>query len=210
MLALALAALFLGEAQGAPAASAPAAAAATARGSSAQPAPKDDFDLLPEEAKPDPAAQARAAELEKRLARRRTLLQAHQLGGFLTLAGLTMTAVLGQLNYNDKYGGGGDTGNWYMLHRWTALSTSAVFVATGALAVFAPVPVEKKSQLDTATLHKIFMFSAAAGMAAEVVLGFYTAGKEGQLSQRDFALAHQLIGYGTLAASLGGFGVLTF
>ena len=34
--------------------------------------------------------------------------------------------------------------------------------------------------------------------------------KEGQLSQRDFALAHQIIGYTTLVATYTGFLVLTF
>ena len=64
--------------------------------------------------------------------------------------------------------------------------------------------------LDTATIHKIAMTVAAAGMAAQIVLGIITASKEGQSVQRDFALAHQIVGYTTLAASLTGFSVLTF
>jgi len=36
------------------------------------------------------------------------------------------------------------------------------------------------------------------------------ASKEGTSSQRDFALAHQIIGYTTFAATLTGFTVLAF
>ncbi len=160
-----------------------------------KPAP-DDFDLLPREATPDPAALARQQIVEQQLAKRRTMLQLHQLGGFLTLASLTTTVVLGQLDYLDKYGGGGDTGSYHAWHRWMGVATACIFAGTASLAVFAPVPIEKKVQLDTATLHKIAMTTAAAGMAAEIV--------------RDFALAHQIIGYTTLAAAATGFTVLTF
>jgi hypothetical protein len=59
-------------------------------------------------------------------------------------------------------------------------------------------------------LHKIAMAVATAGMVAQVVLGPITGSKEGQLSQRDFALAHQIIGYTTLVATYTGFLVLTF
>ncbi len=76
--------------------------------------------------------------------------------------------------------------------------------------MFAPVPIEKKARLDTVTLHKIAMTVAAAGIAAQIVLGIVTAGKEGQLVQRDYALAHLIVGYTTLAAAFAGFTVLTF
>src|SRR5437868_15260811 len=105
-----------------------------------QPPPQDDFDLLPKEAPPDAAAVAREKELEKTLRLRRRMLQAHQLGGFLTLGALSLTVVFGQLDYLDKYGGNGDTGKWRDMHRWTAIGGAAIFAATGALAVFAPSP----------------------------------------------------------------------
>jgi len=175
----------------------------------ASPAPHD-FDLLPKEAVPSPAALARQQELERKLAQRRTMLQFHQLAGFLTLASLTTTVVLGQLDYLDKYGGRGDVGTYHLWHRWVAIASTGIFAGTAALAVFAPVPLEKKARLDTATLHKIAMTVAATGMAAEIVLGIVTATKEGQRVQRDFALAHQIVGYATLAAAFTGFTVLTF
>jgi len=95
---------------------------------------------------------------------------------------------LGQLNYQDN-GGGGDTGRWYNAQRDAALITSALFATAGTLALLAPNPTEKRIRLDTVTLHKTFMGIAAAGFAAEIVLGFVAASREGKISQRDLALA---------------------
>ena len=172
--------------------------------------PPDDFDLLPKEAAPSPAALARLRELENKLAQRRTMLHYHQMAGFLTLASLTTTAVLGQLDYRDKYGGGGDRGTYRAWHRWMGVAATVIFAGTASLAVFAPVPIEKKPRMDTVTLHKIAMTVAAAGMAAQIVLGIVTAGAEGQRVQRDSALAHQIVGYTTLVAAFAGFTALTF
>ena len=172
-----------------------------------KPPPADDFDLLPKEAAPDAAAQAK---LEEELEKRRTMLHYHQMAGFAVLGTMTATVVLGQLDYSDKYGGGGDKGTYHLWHRWFGFGTAAVFAGTASLAVFAPVPIEKKVRWDTATIHKVSMAVAAAGMAAQIVLGIVTAAKEGQGSQRDYALAHQIIGYGTAAAVYTGFAALTF
>jgi len=175
-----------------------------------QKTPRDDFDLLPKPAAPDAAALARQRELERQLAKRRTMLQYHQMGGYLTVATLTATVVLGQLDYSDKYGGGGDVGTYHTWHRWVAASSAAIFAGTAALAVFAPAPIEKPARLDSGMVHKVAMTVAAAGMATQIVLGIVTASKEGQNAQRDYAMAHQIIGYTTLAATLTGFTVLAF
>jgi hypothetical protein len=174
------------------------------------PGPGEDFDLLPQEPIPDAAAVARGKELERKLELRRKVLRLHQLGGVLMLANLGTTVVLGELDYIDKYGGGGDTGQWHLWHRWTAISAATLFAGTAALAVFAPVPVEKPVRLDTATLHKVFMSIASAGMVTQIVLGIVTANKEGAVAQRDYALAHQIVGFGTFAAAAAGFGVWIF
>jgi len=172
--------------------------------------PRDDIDLLPKAATPTAADLAHQRELERQLAKRRKMLAYHQIGGFLTLGSLAATAVLGQLDYLDKYGGRGDTGTYHAWHRWVAAASTAIFAGTASLAVFAPAPIENQARLDTATLHKIAMTVAAAGMATQIVLGIITASKEGQPVQRDFARAHQIIGYTTLAAAATGFVVLTF
>ena len=166
-----------------------------------------DIDLLPNVVAPD-AAQQRA--LESQLRTRRQMLQLHQLSGMLTFAALGATVIFGQLNYNDIYGGGGATHQWYDWHKWSAFTATALFATTGALAIFAPSPLEKPMRLDTAMLHRISMGVATAGMVTQIVLGFVTASKNGSISQRDFALAHQIVGYTTFAAYAVGFGVLTF
>jgi hypothetical protein len=173
-------------------------------------APDQDFDLLAPRKAPDEATRARDVELMHDLGRRRTMLQLHQLGGYATMATMTAAVVLGQVNYLDKYGGGGDTGRWITPHAIAAFTAVGVFTATGLLALLAPSPLDKPARVDTVTLHRVAMAVAAAGLAAQVVLGPITASKEGQVSQRDFALAHQIIGYTTLVATYTGFLVLTF
>jgi hypothetical protein len=174
-----------------------------------QPAPED-IELLPAPATPDAETLARQHQVDRELRTRRQMLQLHQLGGMLTLASLGATVIFGELNYIDKYGGGGDTGRWYEWHRFSAFTAAALFAGTGILAVFAPSPLEKPRRLDTAMLHRIAMGVATAGMVTQIVLGFVTASKEGSISQRDFALAHQIVGFATFGATAVGFGVLTF
>jgi len=176
-------------------------------GEATQPPPGD---LLPAPATPDAQEIARREQLERDLTTRRKMLQLHQLGGMLTLASLGATVIFGELNYIDKYGGGGDTGRWYEWHRWSAFTAAAIFAGTGALAIFAPSPLEKPMRLDTAMLHRIAMGVATAGMVTQIVLGIVTASKGASVSQRDFALAHQIVGFTTFGATAVGFGVLTF
>ena len=118
--------------------------------------------------------------------------------------------VLGQLNYSDKYGGGGDTGKYITPHAVAAYTTSGLFFGAGLLALFAPNPVEQPAHISTSTLHKTAMAVATAGMAAEIVLGILSARAEGTLEQRNYALAHQVNGYVTFAAVAAGFTVLAF
>jgi hypothetical protein len=177
----------------------------------------EDVDLLPPEKAPDAATLEQRKEINDKIRRRRTMLQLHQLGGFATLASLTVAVTLGQLDYLDKYAGGGDSGRWITPHAIAAYSAAAIFTGTALLAVLAPNPTEKPLRLDTATLHKTAMSIAALGYVSQIVLGILSARSEGaqvspaaRLRQRDFALAHQIVGYATFAAAAGGFLVLTF
>ncbi|MBZ4419204.1 hypothetical protein [Myxococcus sp. RHSTA-1-4] len=161
-----------------------------------------DFDLL------EPLETAEAAqvdpELEKKIGRRRTMLKLHQGLGFAMTAGLVTTTVVGQLQFNDSFRGGGDDRNLLGLHRGLAIGTAALFASVGMLGVLAPEPFEKEFQWDTITFHKIFMSIATVGMVAQVILGIMSTNRYGRLSERDLATAHQVVGYTTMGAVTAG------
>jgi hypothetical protein len=142
--------------------------------------------------------------------RRRQQLTLHQGVGMGLLALQIGTTVVGQLNYRDKFATPANTGKWRLPHKTLAYVTTGVFVLNGVLALTAPAPVKRPTQLDRVTAHRIAMFTAALGMATQIGLGLYTASREGYQDQRDLARTHLYVGYGTLAAMLVGVGVLVF
>ncbi|MBF5045368.1 hypothetical protein FGE12_23385 [Aggregicoccus sp. 17bor-14] len=173
--------------------------------SPAQQAPADpslDFELLEPEAK----AAAPDLELERAVSRRRTMLSLHQGLGLGMAGGLVATTLVGQLNFNDIYRGGGDDGTWKTLHRGLAVGTTALFGTVALMGILAPEPYPKPLRFDTVLMHKVFMSLAAAGMVTQVVLGLITASsaQQGQVSQVRFATAHQVVGYATLGFTTAG------
>lgn len=182
-------------------------ATTAARGDEPPPAAMD-FNLLPGPTAPDAGEAARLARIDRDVRRRRVLLTAHQIAGFSTLVLLAATLVLGQLNYLDKYGGGGDTGVFYGVHAGLAGTATFAFAITGTLALLAPNPYPKPLRFDAALVHKLAMALAAVGMLTEVVLGPITASREGHLDQRGWAAAHLVTGYATFAFM--GVGTLAF
>jgi hypothetical protein len=171
---------------------------------SPSPAASLDFNLLPEAPKMTPADLARLERLDRDVRRRRKLLTAHQAAGFATLALLALTLVLGQLNFQDKYGGGGDTGLYQPYHLGLGITTTVAFTTTGILALAAPNPYPKPTRLDAALVHKLAMALATGGIVAQLILGPVTASREGRLDQRDWALAHLVTGYTTFAFTAAG------
>jgi len=170
--------------------------------------PSLDFDLLPQS--PASALPAIDPALDRAVARRRKMLTLHQGLGIATWATLAATTVIGQLDFDDRFRGGGDTGKWHGAHRALAVSASALFLGTGLLGLLAPEPYAKKARLDTATVHKVSMAIATLGMATQIVLGLTARGSEGSLRERDLATAHQITGYATLGAMTFGAVVLFF
>jgi hypothetical protein len=172
--------------------------------------PSLDFDLLDSPVDATAAVQV-DPELEAKVARRRTMLKLHQGLGFGMAAGLVATTVVGQLHFNDRYRGGGDSGRYRVLHRGLVIGTSTLFTSVGLLGLLSPEPYEKKGlRLDTATVHKLFMSLATAGMLTQVVLGLVTRSQEGNLSQVNLATAHQAAGYATIGAVSAGVITLFF
>jgi hypothetical protein len=163
-----------------------------------------DFDLLGEAEAPADAPDSGKMKL------RRRMLTLHQGVGFGLLALQLGTTVVGQLNYRDKFATPANTEKWRLPHKVLAYAATGAFVLNGALALTAPAPVKRPLRLDRVMVHRIALFTAAAGMAAQVGLGIYTASREGYDDQRGLAKAHLYVGYGTLAAMLAGVGVLVF
>jgi hypothetical protein len=140
---------------------------------------------------------------------RRKMLTWHQGLGLGMFALQLATTVVGQLNYDDKFNGG-NTGRYVQSHAVLAYSTLATFVAAGTLALLAPKPLERREGFDRVSLHKLAMFTAAAGMVAQGVLGIWTHSREGYVNQQGIATAHLVVGYVTLAAVATGVSALVF
>jgi hypothetical protein len=171
----------------------------------ASPPPDDlNFDLLP------PPIPAQSEQEAKQVRTRRLLLTLHQNIGIALVAAEIGSIVTGQLNYSDKFNGG-NSGRYETIHKAFVYPTIGLGALVAGLALFAPVPIDKKtSGFDRMTLHKIGMFTAAAGWAAEIGLGLYAASREGYANQKGWADAHLAIGYVTLAGLLLGTGAITF
>jgi hypothetical protein len=171
--------------------------------------PSMDFDLL----EPSLAAETPLAvdpALTRAMARRRTMLKVHQTLGLATALTLAATVVVGQLNFDDRYRGFGDTGKYRGWHTGFVVGSSTLFTTTGLLGLLAPTPFKKDFRWDTITFHKIFMSIATAGMLSQVVLGRLTEGREGQLSQVALARTHQVLGFTTMGAVAAGALMIAF
>jgi cytochrome b561 len=145
---------------------------------------------------PEPAVSG----IEQKAQTRRWMLKTHQTLGLATWALMAATVTIGQLNYNQLYGGGGGSPKWQTPHQILVLSTSLTFAASAAFAIFAPTPYKRPIQLDTGLLHRIAVIGATLGMVTEGVLGIWTsrqanAGNSNNL--RTMARAHQIVGYST-------------
>jgi len=172
-----------------------------------------DFDLLDNQKGKvapafDPVAAAHAQKLAAEVKTRRRVLSWHQGLGLATIGALALTMVLGTLDYVDKFGGGDYTGRYTAAHEGLSIVSTAGFTTTAILGLAAPTPYKKPIKADAALAHKVLMGVAAAAFIANLILGPISASKEGTLMQRDLAGAHIGIGYGSLAAMLGGW--LTF
>jgi hypothetical protein len=167
------------------------------------PRPSLDFDLLGAAKPPPERPDAGALRL------RRRMLGVHQ-GLGLGLLGLQLaTTVVGQLNYSDRFAGGPDTARYRRSHQALAYATLGLFVVNGAVALLAP-SAKGPRKLDRVMVHRVAMFTAAAGMAAQVVLGLQTRDRVGRLDQERLATRHLAVGYVTLAAVLAGVGAIVF
>jgi hypothetical protein len=168
-----------------------------------------DFDFFKDEGKAantdSGSPQPDSSDVAAKASRRRWMLKVHQTLGITTWALMAATVTVGQLNYNQLYGGGGGSTKWQGPHKALIVSTSLAFAATGAFAIFAPDPYERPKKLDTGMVHRIAVIGATLGMITEAVLGIVTSRRAdagNPRSLKTLARAHQAVGYTT-------FGLLT-
>ena len=129
------------------------------------------------------------------------MLEIHQGLGLSTLALMSLTVILGELNYQDLYTTEGTgTGNYKSPHRYLAYTTAGLFSLTGSFALFAPeVYNVSHSGFDSAIFHKIAVSGAALGMFSQLYLGYTAVNQmDGEARQNRINL-HRKIGYATLA-----------
>ena len=152
------------------------------------------------ESKTDAGNVGEADDLAAKAQTRRWMLKTHQVLGILTWLSMVATVTVGQLNYNELYGGGGHN-TWQTPHRALVISTSTLFAAAATFSIFAPTPYKKPLHLDTGFIHRVAVIGATLGMVTEGVLGWITthqadAGNPHNL--RTMARTHQIVGYTTL------------
>jgi hypothetical protein len=171
---------------------------------------KDEFNFelgLPGAQKPgvvqSEAEKLRLQRLENRVHLRRRMLLSHQIFGFITIGALAVTNIIGALLYYDKFSGT-DTQEFQPAHLGLGIATSVVFATTASLALFAPNPYPKPIKFDTALVHKASMAVAAACFVAQLIMGPIASNAEGQLYEKDLALAHNVIGWTALGFMIAG------
>ena len=132
---------------------------------------------------------------------RRTMLTAHQIGGFATLGLMLTTAYFGQRVIDGRR----DLGD---VHQGFVAATIASYSLTGLLAVLSPPPLIRRDESSTTSLHKTLAWVHLAGMIITPILGSMIG--EHRQFHMDKAHYHQIAGYLTTAAFAASLIVITF
>ncbi len=128
---------------------------------------------------------------------RRTMLTAHQIGGFVTLASMVTTVYFGQ-----KYLNNGDRNDLDM-HQTFIPITIVCYAATGLLSVLSPPPLIRRDETSTTSIHKTLAWVHFAGMILTPILGMVI--ERHGASYYNQARFHQIAAYittGVFAASM--------
>ncbi len=138
----------------------------------------------------------------KELKVRRTMLVAHQIGGFVTLAGFVAQGILGGKLYNAKGREYVDLKRW---HERTAGIINVTYGTTLALSLTTPPPiVGARRGFTTIKLHKYLAVLHLTGMIATNVLA-------GMIDQHpDLKPIHRAAAYTTFGAYAVSIAALTF
>ena len=149
---------------------------------------------------------------EKEMNLRRTMLTAHEIGGFTTLAAMVTTLVVGQMLYNDyPY-----TGSQNLNHIKSTLGWATVFLyfGTASLSILTPPPMVRHNEWSTISTHKLLATIHFTGMiltpllAAEMKQGHNP--NHTPILARNVETLHMVSGYATTAAFAAAMLVVTF
>jgi hypothetical protein len=145
---------------------------------------------------------------------RRTMLTAHQIGGFVTLGLLVPTLILGQRNiqnWNDAMMGVKPLDRQLnRTHRTLAEITFGTYLATAAMAIFSPPPIIRRNEASTITTHKILAWIHFTGMIATPILAVLAAHAKTADQAKTLRTAHEITAYTTAAALATAMIVITF
>ncbi len=135
------------------------------------------------------------------LALRRTMLTAHQIGGFVTVGLMGTAAYFGQQVLNGRNDLRG-------MHQGFVAATIASYTATALLAVLSPPPyIRRDSETSTITIHKALAWVHFTGMVITPILGSMLNRHTDYYSR---AHIHQVSAYITLAALTASLIIVTF
>jgi hypothetical protein len=130
---------------------------------------------------------------------RRTMLVAHQIGGFVALGSMITACYFGQRILDGNPG--------YRTNHEIAVTASIIsYSATGLLAVLSPPPMIRRDEVSTTTIHKELAWIHFAGMVLTPILG-------GMIKHRTYdqqAHFHQISAYITTAAMAASMITVTF
>jgi hypothetical protein len=127
---------------------------------------------------------------EKEMGIRRTMLNLHQAGGYVTLASMLATAFCGQMIINGNY-------SYEKYKAPLAWTTVGLYFTTAAFSLLSPPPIIRRPGFSSLTVHKSLAWVHFSGMMITPILGTLIEDK------RDLQVFHQTAGYVTTAAFAG-------
>jgi hypothetical protein len=134
---------------------------------------------------------------EQEMRIRRTMLNVHQVGGYVTLASMLATCTIGQLIIN------GDTG-LNGLKSASATATILLYFSTAMMSIFTPPPLVRHPGWSTTSTHKLLGIFHFSGMVLTPIVGTMIEDKH------SVQTLHQVSGYATTAIFGAALLVMTF
>lgn len=136
---------------------------------------------------------------------RRTMLTAHQIGGFTTLGLMLATCYYGQRIID----GGADARGKFQSTKNTLVGlTITSYSITALLSILSPPPLIRRDETSTTTIHKFLAWFHVAGMIITPILASLM--DEHKPLNLDKAHVHQIAGYITTAIFATAMIVITF